>query len=49
MEDKVIQSTINICDGIKEEIIEEEKECFNLYRHCRKKVLKLIKYIKSYF
>ena len=41
MEDKVIQSTINIC--------EEEKECFNLYRHCRKKVLKLIKYIKSYF
>jgi hypothetical protein len=49
MEEKVIQSTINICDGIKEEIIEDEKQCFNLFRHCRKKLLKFINYIKSIF
>ena len=49
MEEKVINSTRKICDGIKDEIIEEEKECFTLYRYCKKKIIKIINYIKSKF
>ena len=49
MENKVIESTKKICDSIKEEIIDEEKECFTLYRYCKKKIIKIIKYIKSKF
>jgi hypothetical protein len=49
MENKIINSTRKICDNIKEEIIDDEKECFSLYRHCKKKIIKFIKYIKSKF
>ena len=45
MEDKVIRVTKNICD----EIIEEEKECFTLYRYCKRKIKKFMNYIKNLF
>ena len=43
MEEKVIRVTQEICD----EIIEEEKECFSLYRYCKKKIINFVKYVKS--